>query len=181
MNQTEDLWKLSRNDLDFESTENVISYVKAQAKNIQNSVTGIKVKFSPISSTYTALASSLIEATEKVSKTTFTVEAQEEVDNDLEDVNKKFKSKYYGFSIFTDSYKFQVFTLIIPLYYPIYPRADEDIFEEIKNKNVMTLTKDHPDGILESEQQLRNFLIAVFRSKKMTAVLETLSKQDSSK
>lgn len=181
MNQEEDLWKLSRQNLEFESTDNVVLYVQTQAKNIQNSVTGIKVKFSPINSTYTALASSLIEATEKASKTNFTIEAQEDIDNNLEDINKKFKSKYYGFSIFTDFYKFQVFTLIIPLYYPIYPRVDEDIFEEVKNKDVMTITKDHPDGILENEQQLRNFLIEVFRSKKMTAVLETLSKQCSNK
>lgn len=182
MEKDDNLWASSRKKAsEYISTDDVVRTIQKQCHYIEEAVSGINVKFSPLKKGGAYISAAILafgERSGQITSKVFKPGKQDDIDESLKDVNTKFAPKYYGFTVYTDIYRFQVFTMAIKEYYPLYVNIDEDIFVEIQDElSTGYFDIDVSGYTIENPNQLKSFLSSIFSSKKFTAVIRTLQSE----
>lgn len=177
----ESIWEKSKKRREkYISTTYAIDVIRREAKAMEDGCENIKVRFTkmnvPAGIGILTEYASVISSDASIMKVT-----QDDVDSNLKDINGQIKRHTYGFTVFSNEYRFLVFRAEMSMYYPISFYPDEDIYKEIESRfnEKNSLNKSESKGkviIVKNPDQLNSFLEAVFETRKLQAVLQALSK-----
>ncbi len=157
----DDLWgNLSLETVAVEES-NAINTLREQARLLEKK-TGGKVK-----ATFSKIEYKTISV-EGIGKALLSITGRQEeiVDlNDKKDFNEKLKYVKYKFEIYNLNYKFRVFILNYRSVFPLEIEVDEGIRDEL---NMLPLE------IINSDEELKEKVSSVFRSKKLQMIMNKL-------
>lgn len=158
------LWPDFNKDIEVEDN-NALHILHAQARGLAEKTGGkVKASFSKIN--YSKVRSNAIEAIGKLALNP--VLREEVLEDDLKEkinVSDELKEQKYKFEIYTDSYRFRLFSYI---YSPLYSNEmilDENIAEEIGEEQEISIN---------SDKELIELLKAIFGSARVRKIVKLL-------
>ena len=156
---------------DTNNAEAILSFIKEQAKLLGEKTQGkILAKFEKIKYTYranqnaamTTMLTSLASTLSAIHVSTNEKIEVEENEN-LEDASKLFQSADYKFEIYSNQYKFRLFTLKYKSIFPIKIEVEYGILDE-KTTNL----------IIDSKDELEEKLFEIFNSSKVKFIINKM-------
>lgn len=173
MNDKLDLWGDVTNDVG--NTISALSLIKEQSALLETKTNGkVKADFSPIHYQYKqdsiAMVQGLLGTVAALSRITPSKEEVYEYDErrDLEDASKLYEQCSYKFEIYSNKYKYRLFTLD---YKSVYPLSIEIEFGILDDKAITKTIKSIGD--------LKNVLSTIFASNKVKFIIQKMIELDS--
>lgn len=143
---------------------NSVAILREQARAIDKKTNGaIKATFSKI--TYKKNGLSELSKVVSVLSGTNTMVEEDDLLNDKTDVNTLYRLEKYKFEIYSNTYKFRVFTVDNRTVFPIYINIDEGICAELNCQQREEVS---------SNRELEELVSSVFHSNKLKTILSRM-------
>lgn len=166
----ENLWNIPNGENPLDTTSNIVEIMRQQGKYLKEGTNGkVFGKFNHIKN----LAAGMQALSRAVS---FEVVDDPETSN-LDDANKLYGAKKYGFEIYNNTYKFRVFEMLLTPVYPVNISLDEGIVEDTQHELINSYIEKLPEAnqfSVKSDDEFLTFLRIVFSSKKVRYIIQRL-------
>lgn len=167
------LWGDINNQQKLNYTDNIKNLLKEQSEIIKNMTRSvIKCRFGKLKDVgYTSAIKSLAGIANGLSSKRIIKGTEQET---LSDANKLYESSLYGYELYSSSYKFRIFEIILNPIYPVTVNLDDGIMTDCSNEIKSTLSIQ--DNLIEikSDDEFNQFLSIILPSKKLHYIISKL-------